>query len=279
MLLQKLDMNDIRTGCNNFGGTETLNEIEKIKSESERPQNQPPQMNPETKVLIKAAEENSLEIIKMLLDKCADKIDLPTCSNRILKAACNSGATDIIKFLAEKGYDMSFENDHLLCLLPAKGDYPDVVALLLADPKCHPGARRNLPLRQACSINRIETVKLLLSDPRVDPSDDNSSALVFCCDNKYDELVKLLLAHPKITLVNNDYYCIRAAIKKSQKEIVKLLVSHPKFDMKDFESCCLKRNEQSSVDYVKALNPNAEIILAIKQIIEILKKVIAKLEE
>ena len=102
--------------------------------------------------------------------------------------------------------------------------HPDMIKLLLQDPRVDPSLNNNSAIDLAIKNNNIENVKLLLSDSRISLI-TSSNAIQFAIMRGHLEVVKLLLADTKVAFDNK--YLFWAA-KSFQIEIVKLLLLDPR---------------------------------------------------
>jgi ankyrin repeat protein len=83
----------------------------------------------------------------------------------------------------------------------------EIFRLFLKDPRMH---QKNIQrmLYVAAKESSPDVVKLLLDDPRVDPNegDSNSTPLYSAVDNDRSDIVKVLLEHPRIDLSMGNYF-------------------------------------------------------------------------
>jgi Ankyrin repeats (3 copies) len=107
---------------------------------------------------------------------------------------------------------------------------PDVVRMLLADPRVDPSANNQNALRWASYDGHTEIVRLLLADHRVDPTADDQYAIQWASEKGYTEIVRMLLADPRVDPSANDQQAIRWASRMGHTEIVRTLLADPRVD-------------------------------------------------
>ena len=183
---------------------------------------------------------------------------VPKFTGAFLKPACDESNIETIEWLLKQGVDPSADDNYLIRDLPAKGDYPELIKILLADSRVSPDAKNNQALRTACVHGRIETVKLLLADLRVDPNAGTDPCIVSAAQSGHLAIVKLLLAHPKVDPTCNQCRPIRYAAVQNHKEVVLLLLTDPRITMKLIEDGCKHHCCPSELAYIKNLKKDVE---------------------
>ena len=245
-------------------------------------------MNPVTKVYLEAISVNAPEIAATLLEKYGDQIDVANHGGECLVNACKTTNIGLIKLLLKQGADPSYNSNYVIRVLPDKGDFPEVIAMLLANPKCDPIASTNISIRNACTKGRIETVKLLLADTRVDPSASNNECINYAAQEGHTEIVKCLLAHPKVDPTNVDCRPIRYAGNKGHKEVVKILLQDARMKMDQIKKGCEENNAMNSYFFIESVKKEMDASVPqkskpditgdLKDMMNILSKILTKLE-
>ncbi|KAI8906952.1 ankyrin repeat-containing domain protein [Gorgonomyces haynaldii] len=122
----------------------------------------------------------------------------------------------------------------------AEMGYPDMVFLLLSDPRLDPTIDFDYPLREACSHGHTETVKCLLQDARIDPAIDHNIGLRTACEQGWTSVVQILLKDTRVDPSDLKNMALRIACEQGHVDIVRLLLSDPRVDPTDQENNALQ---------------------------------------
>ena len=145
--------------------------------------------------MCEAAAEGDISRMKLLLSIGAVPHGWNSSFEPIIFAA-QSGQTEAVRFLLDKGADV---NSH--------------------------GKELNTPLSDAAEYGHFETVRLLLSKGAdVRPQYGQLSALCGAAENGYAGIVRLLLAHGAGE-DKDDVRALRAAVTRRQPEVVRILLA------------------------------------------------------
>ena len=205
-------------------------------------------------VLMCAAQENKILILKLLLEQPSIEVNLGDDGGfTALHKATISGSTDSVKLLlADRRVDIncknSFNETPLIIAASIAGSF-DIVKLLLDDNRVDvncaaltiPCGPLFTPLMYATMHSNFEAAKLLLDDPRVDVNWMNNSRMsalhVSVTKNSKTGFQKghleLYLAHPRV-----DVNCKRGPLGttvlhmdviNNHLEAVKMILAEPRF--------------------------------------------------
>jgi hypothetical protein len=106
-----------------------------------------------------AVENNNIEIVKYLIETCPQFI---YCyENYPLRAACERGYLELVKYLVENGADINALEGNPLRKACENNHLPVVQYLIASGADIH--ARQDLALREAAKRNYFDIVKFLLS--------------------------------------------------------------------------------------------------------------------
>ena len=155
--------------------------------------------------LYEAARHGNLEKLKLLLDGQEDEISLYDnshhwkVSDSILCYAANNGHTNIVKYMADTGVDLTVRDNHALCY--------------------------------AALNNHIDVVKFIMSTTEIDDYSDVHTAVCYSARNGHTDMIKTLNAVADSsryleTLGENIYTtAIYWASHTDKRETIKYLVS------------------------------------------------------
>lgn len=170
-------------------------------------------------------EPEDREIIQALLKH--PHIDPSADDDCILLTSISIGDYDLVKqLLADPRVAVG---DNRAIIQESLESSPEIMQLLLADPRVDPSRDDNEAIQHASYLRCIDTkiVQLLLADPRVDPSANDNAAIRKASYHKRTEVVQLLLADPRVDPSANDNSAIRKASHFGHTKIVRMLLAHP----------------------------------------------------
>ena len=144
-----------------------------------------------------------------------------------------------------------------------------VVERLLQDPRVDPSVNDNWALKEACTTGDHHIVELLLQDSRVDPSANDNLAIQNACCLKEVHIAELLLQDPRVDPSANDNWAFTLAITNGHLEMVEILLRDPRVDPNwAFKEAC-KTGEHRIVERIlqdpridPSANDNWTILLA-----------------
>ena len=164
--------------------------------------------------------------------------DLQIDSNKIalgFEVAAKAGKLDVIKLLFKDPRldlnDWSGDSDSNPLLIAATEGNAEVVSFLLN--WFDPSASENLALFMASFRNRPEVVDILLKDPRVDPTAVENQAFLIACYAGNTEVVERLLKDGRIV---PSIMGLKDALESNHFEIVQLICNHLGLDPNDPDS-------------------------------------------
>ena len=174
----------------------------------------------DSNILAKAANQNNIEIVGLLLD---DSRINPT--ETMFIDAIYSENVDIIGLLLDdKRVDPSFQNNSAIVKSCVQG-CKKIVELLLNDKRVDPSDKDNEATRLASLYCYTEILRLLLKDKRVDPSDQDNVAIKVASANGYLEIVKLLTEDSRINISAESNKAIKLASANGHLEVIEFLLS------------------------------------------------------
>jgi hypothetical protein len=148
-------------------------------------------------------------------------------NNNILrmKYAIRESNYDAVLVLMKIGFDPAV-NENNMIEIASRNKNPDIVELLLTDPKVDPSVNNNKPIKEASFYGNSEVILVLLKDPRVNPSVDDNYPIVEAIKQGHIETVKILLKYITINLhlINK---LIDISMSYNRAEIFKILLSNP----------------------------------------------------
>ena len=164
--------------------------------------------------------------------------DLQIDSNKIalgFEVAAKAGKLDVIKLLFKDSRldlnDWSDDSDSNPLLIAATEGNAEVVSFLLN--WFDPSASENLALFMASFSNRPEVVDILLQDPRVDPTAVENQAFLIACYAGNTEVVERLLKDGRIV---PSIMGLKDALESNHFDIVQLICNHLGLDPNDPDS-------------------------------------------
>ena len=137
--------------------------------------------------------------------------------------AVRNGVVWLLQECIDAGYDPSAYENWAIRLAADHG-HPEVVKVLLADPRVDPSAANNFAIRSASQNGHLEVVKALLADKRVNPSVHDNFAIRYASYCNYIEVVKLLLLDPRVDPSAGDNWLIKWASSHEHLELAKELL-------------------------------------------------------
>ena len=212
----------------------------------------------------KAAKYGYREIIGLLLEysiKPANpqihrmiRIDPSANNNAIICEASKMGDPDMIKMLlADPRIDPSSRDNYAIRWAALYGR-SEAAQLLLADKRVDPSVRDNEAIRNAALRGYLDVCKILSTDVRVDPSANSNQAIRLASQFGYDDVVQLLIKDPRVDASANNYEVIRNALARDHIETVRILLARARDKSTRYPSneiqCILQRG---SVELVKVL--------------------------
>ena len=146
--------------------------------------------------------------------------------------ACSKDVPDIVRLLlCDPRVDPSVWNQQAIQWASREG-HIDIVHLLLADPRVDPSAGNQYAIREASVKGRTEIIRMLLADPRVDPSIDPSAcrieAIFTTARTGNVDIFRMLLVDPRVDPSANNQEAIRMATQKGHTEVVRMLLVDPR---------------------------------------------------
>ena len=145
-----------------------------------------------------AARFGSEDTVRLLLldDRCDPAYD----DNCALRAAARGPFPDIVKLLLEDARVAAAGGGGVIVSLAVRYHWPvDELRSLMASTGANPGADDSIALLDAVSDEvKPEVVDVLLADPRVDPSARGNAALRTAAQLGNGRVVGALLAHPRL---------------------------------------------------------------------------------
>ena len=113
--------------------------------------------------------------------------------------AVRNGVVWLLQECIDAGYDPSAYENWAIRLAADHG-HPEVVKVLLADPRVDPSAGDNYAIRLASENGHLDVVKALLADKRVDPSAGDNHAISWALNSNYLEVVKELSKDKRVRM-------------------------------------------------------------------------------
>jgi hypothetical protein len=143
-------------------------------------------------------------------------------NNKFLSSVRTDDVKSVAKMLKD-GIDPSF-NDNISIKVASVNGYPDIVKLLLKDPRVNSGVNDNFPIRSASERGHTEVVKLLLSSENTDPSAEDNEAIRRASQNGRYEIVKMLLSDERVNPTDRNHDAIGFASYNRYEDIIKILL-------------------------------------------------------
>lgn len=168
---------------------------------------------------INAFKSENLEIISHL-EKWGMKLDKPIHSQWI--QICHHGQTEILQFLASKGFDLHIEQESPLQIAVQCG-HIEMVRYLLSQ-NCNIHVNDEQILLMACEKGDLEIVKLLVSYG-ADIRFNNDAPLVHACISKNWKLFHYLVKCGA-NIHSNDEKALKMACKHNVMSIVSYLITN-----------------------------------------------------
>jgi ankyrin repeat protein len=163
-----------------------------------------------------AATAGDTKEMARLIDQGA--IDL----NKALLSAIESGQTEAVKFLFERGADLRHDNDHPLRLACGKGVLATVLFLL--ENGADISAENDGAIKASCELNKQDITKALMERRDYEKENPRMALMAHSSLGNIDQ-VKKLLARPGIAQWDKDW-ALKYASANGQDEVIKLLISH-----------------------------------------------------
>ena len=185
------------------------------------------------KKLVDAVEAEDWDGVIMLMELGAD----PSAEDNLaIRYASVHDFPEVVKMLLEDPrVDPSAENNDAILFASMHG-YSEVVKMLLEDPRVNPSANNNFAISWASRNGHAEVVRMLLEDPRVNPSAKDNEALRWASAYGYAEIVKLLLEDPRVDPSARGNEALRWASSRGHAEVVELLLADPRVDATKLET-------------------------------------------
>lgn len=158
---------------------------------------------------------DAIKVLKLLHASC----DLD--SDGLLSTAAEHDSLEVAKYLLEQGADPNKYEAFFTSLTQGS---VDMAKLFLAQPGTDVSANRNEALR-ICTDDPL-VVRLLLDDPRMDLSEGGSQAILNACKSCMESL-DILLEEPRILNKPTSLELLLAAITQNKPEIVSYLIGRP----------------------------------------------------
>ena len=145
------------------------------------------------------------------------------------KSICGNGNKECIMALREKitpVTELFFSTSIDMGFIEAcrKGN-TEVVKYILDEKLAYADCLYNIPIRLACSNNRVQVLILLLKDPKTLTAFSGPHCLNIACMSGYLDIVKLLLGDKRIDPLFNNAECLRKARYAKQQRVIDLLLS------------------------------------------------------
>jgi len=185
--------------------------------------------------------------LELLRFSIADERCDNDAKNGALDAAYRMDNIEAVRLLLE---DRSFHlasEDFLIGALYTRFR-PDLLRVLLADPRVDPSVRQNAILAAASRNGDVEIVRSLLADNRVDPSSNNSKALVEACGNIQLGVFRLLMEDGRVDPSAGHNRAIIAACEHGNMrhqasclEIVRSLLNDERVDPSAQDNAAIRR--------------------------------------
>jgi ankyrin repeat protein len=177
--------------------------------------------------IILASKLGFTKIVEILLE---DKRVNPNAQNgNAIISAIDKRHIDVVRILMNKNVDPTmFNNRGYPVSIAAYKGYPEILKILLKDPRIDPTVDDNGLILVAAEDGNIEIVKLLLKDPRIISATD---ALEGAIKYRHRDVIELLLQSPKVNPPINNNYLLFLGSKPGGLDILELLLRHPKIDV------------------------------------------------
>lgn len=168
----------------------------------------------------------NLDTVKWILEKNKNfKIETEKDKQEALYNACESGSTEMVKFLLQK--EIKPTDAHKSFQSVCKVGNVEILKLLL-DNGLNPGFPDSEPLVLACTHGHLKIVKELLNSGKVDPAYSQNCAIRRAYDNRRKEIVDLLLKQQGVDPTDCDNYIKRIAKDRDDKEMLNILDKYEK---------------------------------------------------
>ena len=140
-----------------------------------------------------------------------------------LYCASSAGNHQIVKYILNNVYTRLTELENALTIA-SKNNYPEVVKLLLNDPRIDPSADNQCAVKQASNGEYIEVLKLLLKDHRVDPHIYKNAVIHAVIRSNDLKAIKILLNNNQINVSQEGQYLFDLSLQYNNVEAIKLLL-------------------------------------------------------
>lgn len=170
--------------------------------------------------------------------------------------ACRTGNVEKVNELIKKKVVNPAANNQLSLSEAITNQHPEVVKILLADPRINPALNNQYSFILACQSNTNESiVRLLLADPRINPSlEYQRGFLLAIMHNKRIPVVRLFLSDPRINPALNSQHSFNIACGYGEPEIVTLFLEDPRINPSlDNQHALQKAIEKGNIKNVKVL--------------------------
>ena len=244
-------------------------------------------MNSETKVFLKACEEEVISVIKILINN--DKIDPFANGNVVAKTVIKNDNIEILKSLFSHpkvnktafgmvaiSHAIEYNKLEILKLLieylqltnlegifytVAEKGYLEIMSYLLTLPLLKHNLNR--PFKRAAENGQFEMVKLLLQDKRVDPFDGAGDSIRWAARNKHRDIVILLLKDSRLKLDE----VLEAAKGYNQTDVINFITQ-----VKEESKSVTITADKVTIDLTKDVT-----VEEVQQLIEIVAKLVTKI--
>lgn len=130
-----------------------------------------------------------------------------------------------IVLLLLKRVDPSEEESHILIVCSQSRDNPEMMRLLLSDPRVNPSDNESSCLRYAVTKGREQTVAVLLEDGRAQHWAQNGDALIEAVKIANVVIAKMSLDNGRVDPNVREGYALLEAIRNEQNEVAETLLA------------------------------------------------------